>query len=151
MNRTLANVKPAQSQSTHALLDSIAYFPDDPGKINSEPKVLIKGDIRLRVTESYAGRRPVRGRYIIETEGMQEPLHVIWMIEGNLLNHTVHCIEVAFDVRGISAGETLTRLLTAQVTNRGDQGCIVHSSVFVQIFVVRDDLPYGRSELLQSG
>ncbi|OLB53252.1 MAG: hypothetical protein AUI01_12150 [Ktedonobacter sp. 13_2_20CM_2_56_8] len=150
MKRTLAEIKSAQSQAKCALLHRIPSIPDDPEKNNSNPKVFIKGDIRLRVTESYAGRRPVRVRYIIETEGMQEPLHVIWMIEGNVLNHTVHCIEVAFDVRGISAGETLTRLLTAQVTNRGGQGCIVHSSVFIQIFVVRDTLPYGRSELLQS-
>jgi len=53
----------------------------------------------------------------------------------------VHAIDVAFDVRGIPAGETLTQVLTAQVTERNGQGCIVHSSVFVQIFVVRDDLP----------
>jgi hypothetical protein len=72
---------------------------------------------------------------------MQEPLHVIWIIEGNVLNHIVHAIDVAFDVRGTPAGETLTRVLTAQVTERNGQGCIVHSSVFVQISVVRDDLP----------
>ena len=140
MKRTLANIKSAQSQAKCALLHSTPSIPDDPEKSNSNPKVLIKGDIRLRVTESYASRRPVRGRYTIETESMQKPLHVIWMIEGNVLNHTVHCIEVAFDVRGTPAGETLTRLLTAQVTDRNGQGCIVHSSVFVQIFVVTDDL-----------
>ena len=150
MKRTLANIKSAQSQAKCALLHSTPSIPGDPEKSNSNPKVLIKGDIRLRVTESYAGRRPVRGRYTIETESMQRPLHIIWMIEGNVLNHTVHSIEVAFDVRGISAGETLTRLLTAQVTDRGGQGCIVHSSVFVQIFVVRDDLPYERTEPLHS-
>ena len=70
---------------------------------------------------------------------LQEPLQVIWIIEGNVLNHTVRSIDVEFDVRGIPAGETLTRLLTAQVTERNGQGCIVHSSVFVQILVVRDD------------
>src|SRR5207248_4735381 len=118
MKRTLANFKPAQSQVTHALVKNIPYIPDDPEKINSNPKVFIKGDIRLRVTASYARRRPVRGRYTIEMEGLQEPLHVIWMIEGHVLNHTVHCIEVAFDVRGTAAGETLTRLITAQVTDR---------------------------------
>jgi len=104
------------------------------------PGVVITGDIRLRVTESYAACRPVKGFYRIETEGMQEPLQVIWIIEGNVLNHTVRSIDVEFDVRGIPAGETLTRLLTAQVTERNGQGCIVHSSVFVQILVVRDDL-----------
>ena len=104
------------------------------------PKVVIEGDIRLRVTESYAAGRPVKGYYRIETEGMQEPLQVIWIIEGNVLNHTVRSIEVEFDVRGTPAGETLTRVLTAQVTDQNGQGCIVHSSVFIQIFVMLDDL-----------
>ena len=104
------------------------------------PKVLIQGDIRLRVTESYAAGRPVKGYYHIETVGMQEPLHVIWIIEGNVLNHTVNSIEVEFDVRAIPAGETLTRVFTAQVTDKNWQGCIVHSSVLIQIFVVQDDL-----------
>jgi hypothetical protein len=71
---------------------------------------------------------------------MEEPLHVIWIAEGHVLNHTVHAIDVAFDLRGRSAGETLTQLLTAQVTESNGQGCIVHSSVFVQIFVVKDEL-----------
>ena len=110
------------------------------------PKVVIEGDIRLRVTESYAAVRPVKGYYRIETEGMQEPLQVIWIIEGNVLNHTVHSIDVEFDVRDIPTGETLTRVLTAQVTDQNGQGCIVHSSVFIQIFVVRDDLR--RSDLV---
>src|SRR5207244_10464613 len=128
----LANIKSAQFQAKCALLHCTPSIPGDPEKSNSNPKVLIKGDIRLRVTESYAGRRPVRGGYTIETESMQKPLHVIWMIEGNVLNHTVHSIEVAFDVRGISAGETLTRPLTAQGTDRGGQRCIVERHVFVQ-------------------
>jgi hypothetical protein len=140
MKKAQATVKAAQSQATHALLKRMLNITDDPETINSQPKVLIKGDIRLRVAEPYAARRLVKGRYQIDTEGMQEPLHVLWMIEGNVLSHTVHDIEVAFDVRGTPAGETLTRQLTAQVTERGGQGCIVHSSVFVQIFVVNDDL-----------
>jgi hypothetical protein len=93
--------------------------------------------MRLRVTESFAALRPVKGHYRIETEGMQEPLQVIWIAAAVVLNHTVHSIDVAFDVRGTPAGETLTRLLTVQVTERNGQGSIVHSSVFVQIFVVR--------------
>src|SRR5258708_3107210 len=140
MKKDRATVKVAQSQATHALLKSRPSIPDACETINSQPKVAIKGDIRLRVTELYAARRPVKGRYQIDTEGMQAPLHVLWMIEGHVLSHTVHDIEIAFDVRGIPAGETLTRQLTAQVTERGGQGCIVHSSVFVQIFVVNDDL-----------
>jgi hypothetical protein len=82
----------------------------------------------------------VKGRYQIDIEGLQGPLHVLWMIEGNVLSHTVHALEVAFDVQGTPAGATLTRQLTAQVTERGGHGCIVHSSVFVQIVVVHDEL-----------
>lgn len=154
MNRTLAHLKPVQSQATHTFLHCIPHTLDtldisgDPEKINSDPKVFIKGDIRLRVTESYAALRPVKGRYQIETERMQEPLHVLWIIEGNVLSHTVHCIEVTFDMRGTPAGETVTRQLTAQVTERGGQGGIVHSSVFVQIFVANDELTHDRSQPL---
>jgi len=75
MKRTLANIKSAQFQAKCALLHCTPSIPGDPEKSNSNPKVLIKGDIRLRVTESYAGRRPVRGGYTIETESMQKPLH----------------------------------------------------------------------------
>jgi hypothetical protein len=111
------------------------------------PKVFIRGDIRMRVPESYAVSRPVKGHYHIETEEMHEPLQVIWIIEGKVLNHTVRFLDVEFDVRGIPAGETLTRVLTAQVIEMNGQGCIVHSSVFIQIFVVRDQLLAGNSAL----
>jgi hypothetical protein len=140
MNKTRTNVKAAQSQATHALLKSRPSIPDASETITSQPKVTIKGDIRLRINEPYAARRPVKGRYQIDIEGMKEPLHVLWMIEGHVLSHTVHALEVAFDVQGTPAGETLTRQLTAQVTESGGQGCIVHSSVFVQIVVVHDEL-----------
>ena len=103
------------------------------------PGVVITGDIRLRVTESYAADRPVKGFYRIETEGMQEPLQVIWIIEGNVLKHTVRSIDVEFDMRGIPAGETLTRVLAVQVIETNGQEHIVHSSIFIQIHVVLDD------------
>lgn len=139
MSETLKQVERTQSPAIHApLLKEILRIPARvPGSSNT-PKVLIQGDIRLRVTESYAALSPVKGHYRIETEGMQEPLHVIWMAGGNVLSHTVHAIDVAFDLRGIPAGETLTQVLTAQVTDRNGQGCVVHSSIFVQIFVIRD-------------
>jgi hypothetical protein len=95
----------------------------------------------LRVSESYAAHRPVKGHYRLELEGIEQPLHVIWIAEGDVLNHSVHAIDVAFDVRGTPVGETLTRLLTAQITEHNGQGCIFHSSVFVQISVVRNDQP----------
>ncbi len=141
MSDTLKQVEPTQA----SLLKEVSHVPARVPGTDGMPRVVITGDIRLRVTESYAALRPVKGHYRIETEGMQEPLHVIWIIEGNVLNHTVHCIDVEFDMRGTPAGETLTRVLTAQVTERNGQGCIVHSSVFVQILVVSDDLPYERS------
>jgi hypothetical protein len=147
MSGTLKHMEQAQALPIQVpLAKEIARFPRRVREIIGMPKVVIEGDIRLRVTESYAAGRPVKGYYRIETEGMQEPLQVIWIIEGTVLNHTVHSIDVEFDVRGIPAGETLTRVLTAQVTDKNGQGCIVHSSVFIQISVVRDDLR--RSDLV---
>ena len=141
MSDTLKQVERTQTRAIQApLLQDVSYIPARIPGTDGMPGVVITGDIRLRVTESYAAGRPVKGFYRIETEGMQEPLQVIWIIEGNVLKHTVRSIDVEFDVRGIPAGETLTRLLTAQVTDRNGQGCIVHSSVFIQIFVVWDDL-----------
>src|SRR5947208_13921635 len=95
------------------LLKKGAHIPGTVPGTGSMPKVRITGDVRLRIPQAYAARRSVKGHYRIETEGMQEPLHVIWIVEGNVLNHTVHAIDVAFDVRETPAGETLTRLLTA--------------------------------------
>jgi len=51
MNRTLANLKPVPSQATHTFLNCIPHTLDnsgDPEKINSDPKVFIKGDIRFK-------------------------------------------------------------------------------------------------------
>jgi hypothetical protein len=141
MSSTLKDIEQTQAPAIQvSLANEVSRRPGRVRGTSGIPKVLILGDIRLRVTESYAAGRPVKGYYRIETEGMQEPLQVIWIIEGNVLKHTVLSIDVEFDVRGIPAGETLTRLLTAQVTDKNGQGCIVHSSVFIQIFVVRDDL-----------
>jgi hypothetical protein len=123
-----------------SLLKNVSRPPESVPGTGRIPKVVVEGDIRLRVIESYAAGRPVKGHYRIETEGMQEPLQVIWIIEGDVLNHTARSIDVEFDVRGIPAGEILTRVLTAQVTDQNGHGCIVHSSVFIQISVMRDDL-----------
>jgi hypothetical protein len=128
------------SASQGPLVEEVARLPKRVRDLVGAPKVLIRGDIRLRVTEWYAASRPVKGHYYIETGGMHEPLQVIWIIEGKVLNHTVRSLDVEFDVRGIPAGETLTRVLTAQVIETNGPGCIVHSSVYIQIFVVPDDL-----------
>lgn len=139
MSDTLKQVERIQPEPIQtSLLKEVAHVPAKVPGTDGMPRVVITGDIRLRVTESYVALRPVKGHYRIETEGMREPLDVIWIAEGNVLNHTVHAIDIAFDVRGTPAGETLTRVLTAQVTESNGQGCIVHSSVFVQIFIVRD-------------
>jgi len=121
-------------------LKEVLHMPGSVPIPDGMPRVIITGDVRLRVTESFAALRSVKGRYHIKTEGMQEPFHIIWISEGQVYNHTAHSIDVTFDMRGISAGETLTQMLTAQVTERNGQGCIVHSSVFIQISVVSDDL-----------
>jgi hypothetical protein len=142
MSNKLKQVERIQSEPIQAsLLKGVAHVPARVPGADGMPRAVITGDIRLRVTESRAAHRPVKGHYRIETEGMREPLHVIWIAEGNVLNHTVQAIDIAFDLRGTPAGETLTRLLTAQVTESNGRGCIVHSSVFVQISVVKDDLP----------
>lgn len=133
-----------QAKRTPAMAMQMPYMHEAsvmPGiapVIEGLPKVVIQGDVRLRVTESLAALRPVEGHYRLETEGMQQPLHVIWIIEGNVLNHTAHSITVAFDMRGASVGETRTHLLTAQVTDQNGHGYVVHSSIFIQITVARD-------------
>jgi hypothetical protein len=138
MSYTIEQVKRSETQMSPE--EEVLRAPDNISGNNEMPGILITGDIRLRVNESNAALRPVKGHYQIETRGMQEPLHVIWMIEGNVLNHTAYSIDVAFDLRGMSAGETLTRLLSAQVTDCNGRGNIVHCSVFVQILVVKDNL-----------
>jgi len=114
-----------------------------PGRMRERvdiPRVLIQGDIRLRVPEASATCRPVQGHYHIETEGLHEPLQVIWMLEGKVLNYNQRSLDVEFDVSGIPTGETLTRVITVEVIETVGRACIVHSSVFIQIFVERDDL-----------
>ncbi|HEX6481288.1 MAG TPA: hypothetical protein VF043_20815 [Ktedonobacteraceae bacterium] len=143
MSYTIEQVKRAETQTS--LAEEVLRVPGNISGNDQMPAIVLTGDIRLRVNESYAALTPVIGHYLLETQGMQEPLHVIWMVEGNVLNHTAHSIDVAFDLRGMSAGETLTRLLSAQVTDCNGQGNIVHCSVFVQISVVKDALIMGDS------
>ena len=106
-----------------------------------EPKVVITGDVRLRIRARDAARCPAKGRYTIATEGLQHPLVVLWIIDGQVLHQSDREIEVAFDVRGKTIGETLTRQLSVQVTARGGYGPVVHSSVFIQVVVVPGEPP----------
>ena len=118
------------------LSEEVIPAPDSPAIADSSPKVVIKGDIRLRVNEAYAALKPIKGSYSIDMKDMQEPLQVLWITEGKVLRHSVHDIDMEFDLRGARAGETRTHLLTAHVTELDGQGSIAQSSVFVQIFVV---------------
>lgn len=137
MSYTIEQIKRAETQTS--LAEEVLRVPGNISGNDEMPGILITGDIRLRVNESNAALRLVMGHYRIETQGMQEPLHVIWMVEGNVLHHTAYSIDVAFDLRGMLAGETLTRVLSAQVTDCNGRGHIVLCSVFVQISVVKDD------------
>jgi hypothetical protein len=141
MSSTLQRREQTQAPARTAfIVEEISRIPQSVRELVSEPKVFIRGDIRLQVTGSYAANKLVKGHYHIETEGMQEPLQVIWIIEGKVLNHTVRSLDIEFDVRGIPAGETLTKMLTVQVMETKGRKCIVNTSIFIQIRVVRDDV-----------
>jgi uncharacterized protein (DUF2252 family) len=136
------SIRAGQGKQIYSAASSIPFFQevmqtsDSPATVNRTPSVMIKGDIRLRVSEAHAALKPIKGSYRIDMEDMQEPLQVIWIAEGRVLRHSVHDIDMEFDLRGARAGETRTHLLTAHVTELGGQGSIVQSSVFVQIFVI---------------
>ena len=77
MSDTLEQVERTQSLAIQtSFLKEVAQIPAMTPRTGGMPKVVIQGDIRLRVTESSAALRPIKGHYRIETEGMQEPLQV---------------------------------------------------------------------------
>src|SRR5947209_3479363 len=79
MSNILEQVERTQALAIQApLLKEVSHIPGRVPATGGMPKVLIQGDIRLRVAESDAALRPIKGHYHIETEGMQEPLQVIW-------------------------------------------------------------------------
>ena len=104
-----------------------------------QPKVLIKGDIRLCVTESEAGLHRITGHYCIETAGMREPMHTLWYAEGEVLSRQAKSTGVAFDVRGARAGVVRTYLVAVQAVESGVRGRVVLSGVFVQVVVTGDE------------
>ena len=64
MSSTLKHKEQAQSLAIQVpFAKEILRFPRRIREIIEMPKVLIQGDIRLRVTESYAAGRPVKGHY----------------------------------------------------------------------------------------
>ena len=88
MSSTLKHRDQAQVPSIQVpLVKEVSRLPERVRERVSLPKVLIRGDIRLRVPASYAGSRPVKGHYHIETVGMREPLQVIWIAEGTVEKH----------------------------------------------------------------
>jgi hypothetical protein len=91
MSEPLKQRERTQAPALQALpLQEVPRIPGSVPGTSGTPKVVIRGDIRLRVPESYAARRLIKGHYRIETEGMQDPFDVLWIIEGNVLNPTVH-------------------------------------------------------------
>jgi hypothetical protein len=106
-----------------------------PGQEFQQPMVIIKGDISLRVTESEAAHQLIMGRYHIETEGLQEPLHLLWYAEGKVLHRQARSTAIAFDLRGTPAGQTHIYQVAVQVVERGGRGRVVQCGVFVQIVV----------------
>src|SRR5947209_1015271 len=125
MRQTLEHRERTSSSGRYAPLPTGSSLLKNILKVESEPRVIITGDVRLHVTELDAARKAVKGHYTLETDGMQSPMHVIWMIDGHMLTESDHDIEITFDVRGKPVGETLTRQLTVQVTEKEGQGCIV--------------------------
>jgi hypothetical protein len=101
------------------------------------PQVVIKGDLRLSVTESEAAQGPITGHYSIETQQMQEPLQVSWGGEGQVRDRRARTTEIAFTMPGVRAGQRWIYSVQAQVTDRRTS---IVSAVFVQILVKADTL-----------
>ncbi len=70
---------------------------------------------------------PSERTHTIAVEGLQGPLHIIWIVDGHMLTHSDGEIEIAFDMRGRMVGETLTRQLSVQLSALAGPGllCIV--------------------------
>jgi hypothetical protein len=85
-------------QILHTRKERTAALP--PGQELQQPMVIIKGDITLRVTESESALHPIIGRYYVETEGMQEPLQLLWYAEGQVLHRLARSTPIVFDLRG---------------------------------------------------
>ena len=103
------------------------------------PQVVIRGDLQLSVTESEAAHGPITGHYCIETWEMQEPLHVCWGAEGQVLTRQARATDIAFEMPQAQAGQRWIYPVQAQVT---DQCTSIVTGVFVQIFVTADTFAY---------
>jgi hypothetical protein len=108
------------------------------GEQDQRPEALITGDLRLYVTEAQAALQPIKGRYSIETVGMQEPLHILWHAEGQVCYRQARVTDIEFDLRGAKAGQTRLYLVAVQVVERGVHGRVLQSGTFVHISVTSD-------------
>jgi hypothetical protein len=134
--------RPHSSEASQVFLSQQgAYSPTVTGPELEAPKVLITGNLRLCVTELEAALHPITGRYNIEMTGMRQPLYTLWHAEGQVLCRQARSANIAFDVRGARAGETRIYLVAVQATERGVQGRVVQSGVFVRVVVTGDNLP----------
>ena len=115
------------------------HHPTMAGLEPEQPKVYITGDIRMCVSETEAALRPIIGTFNIETVGMREPLYTLWHAEGQVLSRQELSTIIAFDARGLRAGETQTYLVAIQVIEGGSRGRAVQCGVFVQVEVTGDE------------
>lgn len=96
----------------------------------------IKGDLTIIVTEQAVARGPIIGRYTVETQGMREPLCVLWHAQdGKVLNGCARSTEIAFDLSGTRAGHLWTTVITVQVTDAEMRDAILEGT-FVQVRVI---------------
>jgi hypothetical protein len=112
--------------------------PQSPPAIQAAlPHVVVRGDLQLVVTESDVARGPIRGRYSIKTQEMQNPLQVCWGGEGQMRDRRARTTEIAFKMLGFRAGQMGIYSVRVQVT---DQRTSIVTGVFVQILVIADTL-----------
>jgi hypothetical protein len=140
MNKTLNYVKPAAEYTIQPpyLQDEITYS-STRDQDDSAPYLAIKGDLRVSVTEQEAAQGPIIRNYHLETGHMQEPLSVLWEVEGEVLPGTARSTDIAFDLSGVHAGQQRTYVVTVQLTEPDGQQRQV-SGTFVQIFVRPDSV-----------
>jgi len=140
VNKTLSYVKSAAEYTIQLpyLQDEITYS-NAKEQDDSAPYLAIKGDLRAYVTEQEAAHGPIIRNYHLETDSMQEPLSVLWEVEGEILASTARSTDIAFDLSGVHAGQQQTYVVTVQLTEPNGQHRLV-SGTFVQIFVTPDSV-----------
>ena len=93
----------------------------------------------MSVTEQEAAQGPIIRNYHLETGYIQEPLSVLWEVEGEVLPSTARSTDIAFDLSGVHASQQQTYVVTVQLTEPDGQHRMV-SGTFVQIFVRPDSV-----------